>query len=76
MKEKRKKKEIVTAILKSRYTIVSVLTILISMLTMLLFKIVPFGENTVLKNDLFTQYVNFFCYFKDCLEQGKSILFS
>ena len=76
MKEKKNKKEKIMAIIKSRYTLVSILTLLISISTMVLFKIVPFGENTILKNDMFTQYVNFFCYYKDCLEQGKSILFS
>ena len=76
MKEKKNKKEKIMAIIKSRYTLVSILTLLISISTMVLFKRVPFGENTILKNDMFTQYVNFFCYYKDCLEQGKSILFS
>ena len=39
-------------------------------------QIYPFGENSILKSDLYQQYINFFCYLREVLLHGKSIVIS
>ena len=36
--------------------------------------IYPFGENSILKSDLYQQYINFLCYLREILLHGKSIV--
>lgn len=38
--------------------------------------IYPFGEYSILKCDLYQQYINFFCYLKEVILNGKSIIIS
>ncbi len=39
-------------------------------------KVYPFGENTYLPADAFSQYVNFLQYFKNIFTEGESIIYS
>lgn len=63
-------------IIKNKYFLTTILAILVYLIYLCIMKIVPFGEFSILKCDLYQQYVNFFCYLKDCLLNGKSLMFS
>ena len=63
-------------LIKNKYFLTTIFGIIIYLLYLCMMKIVPFGENSILKCDLYQQYVNFFCYLKDVLLNGKSIMMS
>ena len=63
-------------IIKNKYIVTTFLCILIYILYLILMKIYPFGEYSILKSDLYQQYVNFFCYLKEVIKNGKSIVIS
>lgn len=63
-------------ILKNRYICGSILITIIYAIFLIIYKIYPFGENTVLYGDLYAQYINFFCYFKEILQGTKGIFMS
>ena len=62
--------------IKNKYIIVSFLSMIIYLIYLKLMNIFPFGENSILKCDLYQQYINFFCYLREVLLNGKSILIS
>ena len=39
-------------------------------------EIYPFGDYSILKSDLYQQYINFFCYLREVILHGKSIVIS
>ncbi|MBR0426630.1 MAG: YfhO family protein [Clostridia bacterium] len=39
-------------------------------------EIYPFGKYSILKSDLYNQYINFFCYLREVILHGKSIAIS
>ncbi len=61
---------------KSRYTILTVFIIVIYFIYLYISNIIPFGNKTILKSDSYQQYVNFFCYLREALLNGKSLLIS
>lgn len=63
-------------IMTNPYFVTSFLIIGIFGIYLAICKTTPFGENTILKGDSYTQYVNFLCYLRDVLLQGKGILLS
>lgn len=63
-------------IIKNKYFLTTILAILIYLIYLYIMKIVPFGEYSILKCDLYQQYINFFCYLKDFLINHKSLMFS
>ena len=63
-------------LLKNKYIIVTFLCIILYMMYIKMMKIFPFGENSILKSDLYQQYINFFCYLREVLLHGKSIVIS
>ena len=63
-------------ILKNRYFLGTILTSIVYIIYLWIAKIAPFGDNSILKCDLYQQYVNFFCYLKQVLLNGKSIMMS
>lgn len=65
-----------TKILKNRYTILTLLIITMYIVYLVMTKVVPFGDKTILKSDAYQQYVNFFCYFREVLLNGKSLFMS
>ena len=62
--------------IKNKYFNITLIVSLIYLIYLYLMKIYPFGENTILKCDLYQQYVNFFCYFREVLINHKSLMFS
>ena len=62
--------------LKNKIIIATVLGAIIYVIYLALMKIYPFGEYSILKCDLYQQYVNFLCYLRQIILNGKSILFS
>lgn len=62
--------------IKNRYIIGNIFLLIMYLVFLHIAKIVPFGDNTILKCDLYQQYANFFCYLKEILINGKSILLS
>ena len=61
-------------IVKNKYFVTTVLVVLIYIMYLKMMRIYPFGEYSILKCDLYQQYINFLCYFKQILVNGKSIL--
>ena len=61
---------------KNKYFIVTVISIIIYLIYLKLMKIFPFGENSILKSDLYQQYINFLCYLREVLLHRKSIVIS
>ena len=61
---------------KSRYTILTLLIIVMYIIYLIIINVVPFGDKTILKSDAYQQYLNFFCYFREVLLHGKSLLMS
>ena len=61
---------------KNRYTILTLLIIAMYIIYLVMTKVVPFGDKTILKSDAYQQYVNFFCYFREVLLNGKSLFMS
>lgn len=61
---------------KNRYTILTLIIIVMYIIYLCMNKVVPFGEKTILKSDSYQQYANFLCYFKEVLLNGKSLLVS
>lgn len=69
-------KEKLKKIFTSRYTILTLMIIAVYVIYLIMTKIVPFGEKTILKSDLYQQYANFFCYYREIILNGKSVLMS
>ena len=67
-------KEKALKIIKSKYFIGTILTIILYLIYLAIAKISPFGENSILKSDLYKQYAEFLAYYKDVLT-GKGSLF-
>ena len=67
-------KEKALKIIKSKYFIGTILTIILYFIYLAIAKIAPFGENSILKSDLYKQYAEFLAYYKDVLT-GKGSLF-
>lgn len=65
-----------TKFLKNRYTILTLVIIAMYMVYLIIAKVTPFGEKTILKSDAYQQYLNFFCYFREVLLNGKSLFMS
>ena len=63
-------------LLKNKYIIVTFLCIILYIMYLKMMQIYPFGENSILKSDLYQQYINFFCYLREVLLHGKSIVIS
>ena len=63
-------------IVKNKYVIVTFISVLIYIIYLKIMNIFPFGENSILKSDLYQQYINFLCYFREVLLHGKSIVIS
>lgn len=72
----KKIKENIKKFFTSRYTIITFIIITMYLIYIALCKITPFGENTILKSDSYKQYVNFFCYYREVLINGKSLMVS
>ena len=66
----------ITKFLKNRYTILTLVIIAMYMVYLIIAKVTPFGEKTILKSDAYQQYLNFFCYFREVLLNGKSLFMS
>ena len=63
-------------IVKNKYVITTISCISIYLIYLKIMKIFPFGENAILKSDLYQQYINFFCYLREVFLHGKSIIIS
>ena len=63
-------------ILKNKYIIATFLCIIIYLIYLKMMDIYPFGKYSILKSDLYNQYINFLCYLKEILLNGKSIVIS
>ena len=63
-------------ILKNRYLKMTLLTVIVYAIYLKNMQIYPFGENSILKSDLYQQYINFLCYLREVLLHGKSIIIS
>ena len=61
-------------ILKNRYLKMTFLTVFVYAIYLKNMQIYPFGENSILKSDLYQQYINFLCYLREILLHGKSII--
>lgn len=70
MKDKSKK------LLTNKYFLGSALVTLLYVIYLIIANISPFGKNSILKTDLYQQYAEFLSYYRECLLNGKSILFS
>ena len=62
--------------MKNKYVITTISCISIYLIYLKIMKIFPFGENAILKSDLYQQYINFFCYLREVFLHGKSIIIS
>ncbi len=64
--------------MSKRYNVLiaTFLSIIVYLIYLMMMRIYPFGEYSILKCDLYQQYVNFFCYLREILLNGKSILMS
>ena len=69
-------KEKIKEIIKNKYFIGSLIITIIYGIMLIIGKAFPFGKNTILVSDLKTQYINFFCYFKNVLHGTKGIFMS
>ena len=63
-------------LLKNKYIIASFLCIIIYVIYLKMMKIYPFGIYSILKSDLYNQYINFLCYLREIILHGKSIAIS
>ena len=63
-------------LVKNKYFLTTLLGTIIYLMYLCLMKIFPFGENSILKCDLYQQYVNFFCYLREILINNKSVMLS
>ena len=63
-------------IINNKYTILTILCTFIYIVLLNIMKIYPFGENSILKSDMYKQYINFFCYLKQIIVNNKSIIMS
>ena len=63
-------------IIKNKYIIVTFLCIITYLAYLKMMRIYPFGEYSILKCDLYQQYINFFGYLKEIIINGKSVVFS
>lgn len=63
-------------IVKDKYIIATLISAIIYLIYLKLMNIFPFGEKSILKSDLYQQYINFLCYFREILLHGKSIVIS
>ena len=63
-------------LLKNKYIIASFLCVIIYTLYLKMMEIYPFGEYSILKSDMYQQYINFFCYLREVILHGKSIAIS
>ena len=62
--------------IKNKYIITTLLSICIYLIYLKMMEIYPFGKNSIIKCDLYQQYINFFCYLKEIILNGKSIFIS
>ena len=62
--------------LRNKYIIASFLCLNMYILYLKLMNIYPFGNYSILKCDLYQQYINFLCYLREILIHGKSIAIS
>ena len=63
-------------LIKNKYIIASFLCIIIYLIYLKMMEIYPFGKYSILKSDLYNQYINFFCYLREVILHGKSIAIS
>ena len=63
-------------LIKNKYIIASFLCIIIYVIYLKMMKIYPFGIYSILKSDLYNQYINFLCYLREIILHGKSIAIS
>jgi len=63
-------------ILKNKYIIASFLCVFLYMMYLKMMEIYPFGKYSILKSDLYNQYINFLCYLREVILHGKSIAIS
>ena len=63
-------------IVKNKYLITTILSIIIYAIYLKIMSLYPFGEYSILKCDLYQQYINFFCYLRETILNGKSIIIS
>ena len=63
-------------LIKNNYVITTFFFSILYITYLNIMKIYPFGEYSILKCDLYQQYVNFFCYLKEVVLNGKSIFIS
>lgn len=63
-------------ILKNKYIIASFLCIIVYLIYLKMMEMYPFGKYSILKSDLYNQYINFFCYLREVILHGKSIAIS
>ena len=63
-------------LLKNKYIIASFLCIIIYLIYLKMMDIYPFGKYSILKSDLYNQYINFLCYLREIILNGKSIAIS
>ena len=59
--------------LRNKYIIASFLCLNMYILYLIMMKIYPFGNYSILKCDLYQQYINYLCYLREILIHGKSI---
>lgn len=71
-----KKRPKIKKILRSNYLWITISITILFVIYLILQKIQPFGNKSIFRSDMFSQYVNFFCYFRDAILEGKSLLFS
>lgn len=62
--------------IRNKYIIATFLCLIIYLIYLKMMEIYPFGEYSILKCDLYQQYINFFCYFRKILLNNKSIIMS
>jgi len=63
-------------LLKNKYIIASFLCVIIYLIYLKMMEIYPFGKYSILKSDLYNQYINFLCYLREVILHGKSIAIS
>ena len=61
---------------KNRYVKTTLMCLIVYLLYLKMMQIYPFGEYSILKCDLYQQYINFLCYLREILIHGKSIAIS
>lgn len=63
-------------LIRNKYIIASFLCIILYIMYLKMMEIYPFGEYSILKSDMYQQYINFFCYLREVILHGKSIAIS